>query len=60
MNELQTLSEFIEQYFESKSDFARQLGCFPQQIYAWEQAGYLIADGVLYKPMRKLVEIERA
>lgn len=60
MNDMQTLEDFILEHFNSKAEFARLLGVFPQQINTWERAGYRVHNGILYKPMRQLAEIENA
>lgn len=60
MGEMQTLEDFIAEHFESKAEFARQLGVFPQQISTWQRAGYMVHNGVMYKPMRQLAELQQA
>lgn len=57
METMQTLEEYILQHFASKADFARKLGVFPQQITQWQNAGYLVNNGRMYKPMRQIAEI---
>ena len=59
MDDLITLEEFISLHFDSKADFARQIGIYPQQVTQWQNAGYMVCNGIMYKPMRQLVEIEQ-
>lgn len=58
MEEMQPLGDFILEHFTSKAEFARLLGVFPQQINTWERAGYVVYNGMMYKPMRQLAEVE--
>ena len=64
MDTMQTLEDFIKDFikdhFVSKADFARQLGVFPQQITQWQNANYMVHNGVMFKPMRQIAEIENA
>ena len=60
MDAMQTLEEFINEHFASKADFARQLGIYPQQVTQWQNAGYVVNNGQMYKPMKLLAEIESA
>lgn len=57
--ELQPLSDFIEDNYDSKVKFAEEQGIFRQQITQWQNAGYVVHNGVMYKPMRVLVEQDK-
>jgi len=53
---MQSLNDFIKDNFSTKADFAAQVGIYPQQVTQWVNAGYVVENGMMYKPMRQLVE----
>ncbi|MBF4177261.1 hypothetical protein [Lelliottia nimipressuralis] len=49
------LIEFIEKYFNgSKQQFADSEGVKVPQVYQWIEKGFIVVNGSLYSPRRKL------
>jgi len=49
------LLEYIKQNFEgSQRAFAVSQGVLPQQVTQWINKGFIVVDGELYSPRRKL------
>ena len=49
-----TLAEYIDEFFESKSDFARSQKVHPPQVAEWINTGYIVVDHVMFSQRRPL------
>ena len=41
-------------YSGSQVEFAKAQGVMPQQVTQWIKKGFIVVDGLLYSPRRKL------
>ncbi|GLW38490.1 5-methyltetrahydropteroyltriglutamate--homocysteine methyltransferase [Pectobacterium odoriferum] len=52
-----TLLAYIETFFAgNQAEFARSIGVKPPQITQWINKGFIVVDGTLYSPRRKISE----
>lgn len=52
----QSISQHIAANYLSIADFARIHGVYPQSVTKWINKGYIVVDGALYSPRRKLCD----
>jgi len=49
------LTDYVRAYYGgNKAAFAGANGVKPQQVTIWVNRGFIVVDGVLYSPRRKL------
>jgi hypothetical protein len=53
------IADYINKHYGgNKAAFARACDVLPQQITQWVNGGYIVVDGTLYSPRRKLVRAD--
>lgn len=49
------LKEYVDlRYNGNQSELAKEIGRFPQVISNWIRQGYIVIDGMMYKPVQRL------
>lgn len=50
----QSIKEHIAANYLSKAEFARIQGVYTESVDKWMRKGFIVVDGTLYSPRRKL------
>ena len=51
-----SITDYIKANHPSKASFARSQGINPQEVTKWINKGYIVLDGTIYSPRRKVID----